>query len=53
MVHRSLPNIVDCRPIYLSRLLEGASFHVDLADRAYEWGLPVDLIVASPLHVES
>ena len=48
LAHRSLPNVVDCRPIYVARSLEDAAFHIQKSERLYEWGLPVDLIVASP-----
>ena len=44
-LHRHLPNLVDCRPIYLSRALESAGFRVEKRCLTEMW-VPVEIVLA-------
>ncbi len=41
--HRHFPNLVDCRPIFVRRALEGAGFAVREAERMMMW-VPVEVV---------
>jgi ubiquinone/menaquinone biosynthesis C-methylase UbiE len=43
--HRHFPLFVDCRPIFLSRALESAGFHVDKRSLMEMW-VPVEIVLA-------
>ena len=44
--HSKFPNYIDCRPIYVGKVLEEAGFQiVDKTTKPY-WGLPVEIVVA-------
>ena len=47
-VHRLMPRSVDCRPIYLRRTLEASGFTVLSVSLHKKWGLPVEIVLASP-----
>jgi len=44
--HRRMPNIVDCRPIYLQPILNGAGFHIQKSMVKTIWNLPVEIATA-------
>lgn len=44
--HARLPNVVDCRPIVVQQIIEGAGFRVLEARGASLWGLPVETVLA-------
>ena len=44
--HAKLPNVVDCRPIYVRLAIEGAGFRVLKARETSMWGLPIETILA-------
>jgi demethylmenaquinone methyltransferase/2-methoxy-6-polyprenyl-1,4-benzoquinol methylase len=43
--HKQMPNFVDCRPIYLKPLLNGAGFQIQESTTKIMWGLPVEIII--------
>jgi ubiquinone/menaquinone biosynthesis C-methylase UbiE len=44
--HTQMPTLVDCRPIYVRRIIEMAGFEpVEICEQAM-WGLPVEIITA-------
>ncbi len=43
--HRHLPNLVDCRPIYVRRLLESEGFEISACEIHSMW-IPVETVVA-------
>ena len=43
--HRALPQVLDCRPIYVQASMEAAGFQTVQAVRRSMWGLPVELVV--------
>ena len=43
--HRRMPDIVDCRPIYLQSILKEAGFQVQKTTLKTMWGLPVEIAV--------
>ncbi|MCB2210457.1 methyltransferase domain-containing protein [bacterium] len=45
--HRLLPVALDCRPIPLAGILNQAGFTINHAEKVMNWGLPVDLILAT------
>lgn len=45
--HRRMPNLLDCRPIFLQPILAEAGFAVRQINTRLLWGLPVDIAVAS------
>ncbi len=47
-VHRKLPQYVDCRPIPVEQVMEGAGFKVAEVERRSMWGLPVDVVLGKP-----
>jgi len=44
--HRLMPNIIDCRPIYLGPVLKEAGFLIDKSIIKTMWGLPVEIVIA-------
>jgi ubiquinone/menaquinone biosynthesis C-methylase UbiE len=46
-LHRRLPNVVDCRPIFVQDSLRAAGFQVIDVTRMLMWGLPVEIVVAN------
>ena len=48
-LHKVLPQLVDCRPIYLEQGLKDAGFGVRQKERVSLLGLPGEIVVASPL----
>jgi ubiquinone/menaquinone biosynthesis C-methylase UbiE len=45
-LHRKLPRLVDCRPIYVETALVSAGFNVVEHDEMTMWGLPVNVVLA-------
>jgi len=45
-MHRHFPHIVDCQPIDVAALLEGAGFEVSVQESMKIWTLPVAVLVA-------
>lgn len=43
--HKRLPQLLDCRPIYVRRSLESAGFEITKARRTAILGLPIELVV--------
>jgi ubiquinone/menaquinone biosynthesis C-methylase UbiE len=46
--HVNWPRVIDCRPIYLRAALDRAGYNVQKEQRISMWGLPVDIMIASP-----
>lgn len=44
--HRKMPTFIDCRPIYLQRILKEAGFQVRESTIKKMWGLPVEIVIA-------
>jgi demethylmenaquinone methyltransferase/2-methoxy-6-polyprenyl-1,4-benzoquinol methylase len=44
-VHQHLPNLLDCRPIFVSRALEAAGFEITGMERKMMW-VPVEIVLA-------
>jgi len=42
--HRHFPNLVDCRPIFVRRSLEAASFHIESTEKRMMW-IPVEIVL--------
>ncbi len=47
-VHHVLPAMVDCRPIYTGDALEAAGFGITATRRAHDFGIGIDVILATP-----
>jgi ubiquinone/menaquinone biosynthesis C-methylase UbiE len=52
LVHRALPVLVDCRPIYTQQLLKQGGFKILKHEHKNTWGLPVDIVLAQPHSAE-
>ena len=50
-MHRHFPHIVDCRPIDVEDLLEGAGFEIVGVQDMEIWTMPVRIVTATPLHL--
>jgi ubiquinone/menaquinone biosynthesis C-methylase UbiE len=46
--HRKIPGYVDCRPIFVREALAAAGFRITSAAVKAIWGLPVEIVAASP-----
>ncbi|MBI4732661.1 MAG: methyltransferase domain-containing protein [Chloroflexi bacterium] len=46
--HARWPQVVDCRPIYVHAVLIRAGFEIREARRMVLWGLPVEVVTATP-----
>jgi len=46
--HRWLPSLLDCRPLYVARILDAVGARVVSAERVLLYGLPVEVTVARP-----
>jgi len=44
--HARMPALVDCRPIYVRRIIEAAGFELAEASEEAMWGLPVEIVTA-------
>lgn len=44
--HQVMPNLVDCRPIYLQPMLQKTGFHIKDTTSKTMWGLPVAIAIA-------
>lgn len=44
--HRKMPDLVDCRPIYLQFVLQNANFAIERSMVKTMWGLPVEVVIA-------
>ena len=44
--HRLMPNIIDCRPIYLGPALKETGFQIEETAIKMMWGLPVEIVIA-------
>ncbi len=45
-VHRWLPRLVDCRPIYLQQTVQAAGLHSEVQRVRSMWGIPAEIVVA-------
>ena len=48
--HMKLPNLVDCRPIFVKNILEENSFEVVCQNKMSMWGLPIEIVVAQKIN---
>lgn len=46
-VHRALPNLVDCRPIYVRKAMMDAGFEIVDDEILTMWDLPVEVVLAA------
>lgn len=44
--HARMPALVDCRPIYVRKIIEAAGFELAEASEEAMWGLPVEIVTA-------
>ena len=44
--HARMPTLVDCRPIYVRKIIEAAGFEFAEAAQEAMWGLPVEIVIA-------
>jgi len=44
--HRRLPNLVDCRPIFLQPAVTRVGYRIQQSNTKIMWGLPVEIIIA-------
>jgi demethylmenaquinone methyltransferase/2-methoxy-6-polyprenyl-1,4-benzoquinol methylase len=44
--HARMPALVDCRPIYVCKIIEAAGFELAEASEKAMWGLPVEIVTA-------
>jgi ubiquinone/menaquinone biosynthesis C-methylase UbiE len=48
-LHRWLPKVIDCRPIYLQHAVESAGLHCEAHQTRSMWGIPVEVVIARRL----
>lgn len=46
-LHRYLPFLIDCRPIYVKKLLEKTNFKIKSQKKRKLFGLPIEIVIAS------
>jgi ubiquinone/menaquinone biosynthesis C-methylase UbiE len=46
-MHTSLPNLVDCRPIYVEEAVTQSGFLIYYSNTRLMWGLPVSIVIGS------
>ncbi|HEY5475166.1 MAG TPA: hypothetical protein VIK11_00500 [Tepidiformaceae bacterium] len=46
--HRWLPSLLDCRPLYVARILDAVGARVVSAEGMLLYGMPVEVTVARP-----
>jgi len=51
--HRRFPRLVDCRPIPVAEVVTAAGFSINVLNQESMWGLPVDLLLATPTPSEA
>jgi demethylmenaquinone methyltransferase/2-methoxy-6-polyprenyl-1,4-benzoquinol methylase len=44
--HAHMPSLVDCRPIYVCKIIETAGFELAETSEKAMWGLPVEIVIA-------
>lgn len=47
--HAKFPTFIDCRPIYVPRVIEAAGFEITRTLERIMWGLPVNIVIARKL----
>ena len=47
--HAKFPHFVDCRPIYVPKVIEAAGFEITRTVERTMWGLPVNIVIARKL----
>jgi ubiquinone/menaquinone biosynthesis C-methylase UbiE len=47
--HQLLPKFIDCRPIFVSRVVEQAGLEILSARQEVMWGLPVEIVLAKKI----
>jgi demethylmenaquinone methyltransferase/2-methoxy-6-polyprenyl-1,4-benzoquinol methylase len=45
--HHILPKYIDCRPVFLTEILEAFAFRIIDSRIVTMWGLPVEIVLAS------
>jgi demethylmenaquinone methyltransferase/2-methoxy-6-polyprenyl-1,4-benzoquinol methylase len=45
-LYQNVPFFMDCRPIFVKELLEGASFEVEASEHLTAWAIPIEVVVA-------
>jgi len=45
-VHSQFPDIIDCRPIFVRKVIEEAGFRIARTVAGSVWGLPVNIVIA-------
>jgi ubiquinone/menaquinone biosynthesis C-methylase UbiE len=44
--HSKFPDFIDCRPIFVSKVIEEAGFRIKDTEDKFMWGLPVMIVIA-------
>lgn len=47
--HQLMPKFIDCRPIFVSRVVEQAGLEIISARQEVMWGLPVEIVLAKKI----
>jgi len=45
-LYQRLPFFLDCRPIYVNSLLDGAGYKVGMIEHVMAWAIPIDIVIA-------